>query len=126
MLKAGCYGTEIAANFDMHEETFYNRVQEKYGMGFTAYSSEKRKAGESLLRIKQFEKALGITTTGDNTLLIWLGKQRLNQREPEAIGSKTAPTEATQVTIAQMKDANGENSPKPEAADKPQGSECSN
>ncbi len=29
----------------------------------------------------QYEKALGKSKKGDNTMLIWLGKQRLNQRE---------------------------------------------
>lgn len=77
LLIAGCLGTEIAAHFDMHATTFYSRVEEKYGMSFTLYSSEKKHKGDSLLRAKQFEKAL----EKDNTMLIWLGKQRLSQRE---------------------------------------------
>jgi hypothetical protein len=77
LLMAGCAGTQIAPHFDMHEETFYIKVKEKYNMGFTAYCALKRKHGDSLLLAKQFEKAL----KGDNTLLIWLGKTRLEQRE---------------------------------------------
>jgi hypothetical protein len=50
-------------------------------MGFTAYSQQKRAKGESDLRLAQHLKALGKTKKGDNTLLIWLGKQRLNQKE---------------------------------------------
>jgi hypothetical protein len=88
LLMAGCLGTEIAANFDMHPDTFYNRVEQQYGMGFTAYCSEKRSKGDSLLRAKQFEKAL----EKDNTMLIWLGKQRLQQKEPES-------RDAMQITI---------------------------
>lgn len=80
LLLAGCTGTEIAANFDIHADTLYNRIQEKYGMTFTAFSAERRQKGESILRAKQYEKAL----EKDNTMLIWLGKQRLNQKEPSA------------------------------------------
>lgn len=81
LLVAGCLGTEIAGYFDMHPRTFYERVEKKYNMTFTAYSSEKKSKGESILRAHQYAKALGITDKGDNTLLIWLGKQRLNQRD---------------------------------------------
>lgn len=42
---------------------------------------QKRAKGESILRAHQYAKALGLTDKGDNTLLIWLGKQRLEQRE---------------------------------------------
>jgi hypothetical protein len=77
LLMAGCLGTEICAHFDMHHETFYNRVKDEYGMGFTAYAAEKRQRGDSILRAKQFETAL----KGNVTMQIWLGKNRLNQRE---------------------------------------------
>lgn len=77
LLMAGCKGTQIAPHFDMHPETFYDKVKEKYGIGFTEYCAIKREHGDSLLHAKQFEKAL----KGDNAMLIWLGKQRLGQRE---------------------------------------------
>lgn len=77
LLMAGCKGTEIAPHFDMHVNTFYDRVLEKYNVNFTDYCSIKREQGESLLREKQFEKAL----KGDNVMLVWLGKNRLKQRE---------------------------------------------
>jgi hypothetical protein len=77
LLLAGCLGTEIAAYFDMHHETFYNRIQDKYKMGFTAYSSQKKMHGDSLLRHAQYKKAL----KGDNTMMIWLGKNRMGQKE---------------------------------------------
>jgi hypothetical protein len=77
LLEAGCMGTEIAARFDMHQDTFYRRVEDYHGVGFTVYSSQKRCSGDTLLRKAQFDKAL----TGDNTMLIWLGKNRLKQAE---------------------------------------------
>jgi len=79
LLMAGCYGTEIAEHFDMHYDTFYNRVSEQYSMGFTEYCALKRKKGDSLLRMVQYQVAIKDKNT---TMLIWLGKQRLNQREP--------------------------------------------
>lgn len=77
LLIAGCLGTEIAAHFNIHPDTFYRRVEEKFGMGYTAYSNEKRFKGDSILRAKQFETAI----KGNVTMQIWLGKQRLDQKE---------------------------------------------
>jgi len=76
-LEAGCLGSEIAAQFDMHPHTFYDRVVKKYNMTFTDYCSEKRNKGAGLIRKKQFDKAL----EGDNSMLIWLGKNRLKQSD---------------------------------------------
>ena len=81
LLAAGCFGNEIAAVFGMHQNTFYDRVLEKFKVTFTEYSQAKRARGEAALREVQFNKAIGVTKKGDNTMLIWLGKQRLNQRE---------------------------------------------
>jgi len=90
MLIEGCIGTEIAAKFCMHPDTLYRRVEEKFKMGFTAYSTEKRSIGDYLLRQKQFHKAI----EGDNTLLIWLGKNRLKQKEnPDQIEFNNAIAE---------------------------------
>jgi AraC-like DNA-binding protein len=85
LMMAGCMGTEIAAYFAMHPNTFYRRVEEQYSISFSEYIQEKRSKGESLLRAHQYAKALGLTDKGDNTLLIWLGKTRLNQKEPETL-----------------------------------------
>lgn len=77
LLEAGCSGTEIAPHFDLGYDRFYDRVQQQYGMSFTQYSQKIRQKGDACLREKQYKKAL----KGDNTLLIWLGKNRLGQKE---------------------------------------------
>lgn len=77
LLLAGCHGTEIAPHFDMHPDTFYRRVEEQYNMGFTDYSSQKKFKGDSILRAVQYKKAV----KGDNSMLIWLGKNRLKQTD---------------------------------------------
>ncbi len=81
MLEAGCLGTEIAEVFVMHPNTFYDRVSQKFSISFTEYSQAKRAKGDGNLRLAQYLKALGLKKKGDNTLLIWLGKQRLNQKD---------------------------------------------
>ena len=81
LLMAGCTGTEIAATLGMHADTFYLRCQEENGMVFSAYKEEKFNLGDSFLKEVQYKKALGLTDKGDNTLLIWLGKTRLKQKE---------------------------------------------
>jgi len=77
LLLADCMGTEIAPHFDMHVKTFYKKVVDKFGVTFTEYSALKKVQGDSLLKAKQFEKAI----KGDNTMLVWLGKNRLGQKE---------------------------------------------
>lgn len=88
LLIAGCMGTEIAPHFDMHYETLYRRVEEKFGIGFTEYSRQKRAQGDACLRKVQYDKAMG----GDNTLLVWLGKNRLAQKESHQEVSISAET----------------------------------
>ncbi len=95
LLIAGCLGTEIAAAFDVHPQTFYSRVEEKYKCSFTHYSQEKRGIGDSLIREKQFQKALGLTDSGDNTMLVWLGKNRLGQRNEDKLSIVTSEQQTT-------------------------------
>ena len=76
-LISGCSGTEIAGMIGCHPETFYDRCQQDKGTGFTEYSNKKKSKGDGLLRAKQFSMALG----GDRGMLIWLGKNRLGQRD---------------------------------------------
>lgn len=77
LLEAGCNGIHVASYFGIHEETLYIRCQKEKGMGFAAYSAIKRAKGDSRLLGKQFSVAL----QGDKTMLVWLGKQRLEQQE---------------------------------------------
>jgi hypothetical protein len=77
LLECGCTGTEVAACFDIHPTTFYNKVEAKYNMTFTAYSQQREFTGNALIRVKQHEKAV----SGDNMMMIWLGKNRLKQSD---------------------------------------------
>lgn len=77
LLEAGCKASEICPHFNLHVETFYDRVRKQYDMLYTDYAALLQQKGQSCLRLAQYKKAL----ERDNTMLIWLGKQRLGQRE---------------------------------------------
>lgn len=76
-LCAGCSAREIAAAIDIHEDTLYEHVKKDKAMSWTDYSGKGKAKGELCLRQKQYETALA----GCKTLLVWLGKNRLDQRE---------------------------------------------
>ena len=105
-LMSGSPGTEVASFFSMHPNTFYDRVVDKYKMSFTEYLQQKRSSGEAMLRKQQMHKALGLTKEGDNTLLIWLGKQRLNQSEtPQEISIAKETVDQFSAIMKQIDDA---------------------
>ena len=69
--------SEIAGWFDCEERTIENKVTSKFGISFFEYFKKKSAGGKISLRRKQYEMAL----SGNVSLLIWLGKQYLNQRD---------------------------------------------
>ena len=77
LLQAHTPGTEIAASFDMHPDTFYRRVEKEQGVGFSEYCAQKRKKGCNNLRIAQFKNA----REGNTSMQIWLGKNWLGQKD---------------------------------------------
>jgi len=83
LLISGCSGREIASYLGLNPHTIYDRCLSDNGIAFAEYSQQKSAKGEAILKAHQFAKALGKTKDGDNALLIWLGKQRLGQREPD-------------------------------------------
>ena len=77
MLEAGAKGTEVAATLGVHADTLYNRCAQVHGMTFSDYSAKRKAKGDYDLRLVQHKKA----KDGNTMMLIWLGKQRLEQRE---------------------------------------------
>jgi len=91
-LYAGCDGRTIASKLGINEDTLYNRVKEQFGVIFSVYSAWKCQMGDDILKKAQFDKATGKTRKGDTTLLTFLGKVRLKQREnPEMVTSPNDP-----------------------------------
>jgi IS30 family transposase len=74
---AGCSGQQIAAVLGVHPQTLYDGCKREKEIDFSNYSLEKKEKGDAALLGKQFEKAL----KGDNTQLVWLGKNRLRQTD---------------------------------------------
>jgi len=76
-----CTEGEVAGWFDVSVDTIERRIHELTGMGFAEYFKIKRGKGNVSLRRKQMQVALG----GNVTMLIWLGKQYLGQRDRQEI-----------------------------------------
>jgi len=81
LLMAGCSGAQIASSFGISRFTLYDRCVTDNELEFSKYSQQKCEKGEALFIAHQYAKALGLTTIGDTSLLIHLGKTRFKQRE---------------------------------------------
>lgn len=77
LLEAGCSGTEIAAFLGISKMTLYSRSRVDLKRDFSEVKQEYRRRGDSLLRAKQYQMAMA----GDKTMMIFLGKNRLNQAD---------------------------------------------
>ena len=78
-----CTLTEIADYFKCSEATIERRVQEEKGRGFAEYFQLKRSGGKISLRRKQYQ----VAQSGNVTMLIWLGKQWLDQKDKQSVDS---------------------------------------
>lgn len=92
LLQAGCDGVQIASYFGCDPETLYNRCKEDLSMGFTEFLRQNRSKGDALLLAKQYEAAL---KDKDRGMLIWLGKQRLGQRDKQDLDHTTKGDKVT-------------------------------
>lgn len=72
-----CRKEEICAIMDVSEDTLERRIKEKYNISFAEYFAKKSANGKMSLRRRQYTKAMD----GDNTQLIWLGKNWLKQTD---------------------------------------------
>lgn len=103
LLEAGCPGTEIAPHFGVHYETLYDRAYKVFGIMWTEYAQKKRQKGNSNIRVKQYQKAM----SGDNMMLIWLGKNRLDQTDAPKQDISTNETNIDQtLELAKLKAEN--------------------
>lgn len=72
-----CTLSEIASFMGCSEDTIERRVQEEHGVNFAELYSKRRQFGKISIRRKQFQ----VAESGNPTMLIWLGKQWLEQKE---------------------------------------------
>lgn len=80
-LIAGSNGVQVAAMLGVHPETLYDKCLQDKKVYFSDYMQQKRQEGNDILLGKQFELAKG----GDKMMLIWLGKNRLDQSDKKEI-----------------------------------------
>lgn len=92
-----CTLREIAAWFDVSIDTIERACIREKKMQFAEYFDKKRRRGLISLRRKQMDVAL----SGNTTMLIWLGKQYLDQSEK--VESKTT-TELKRLVIEMADD----------------------
>lgn len=85
LLEADCSGVQIAGKLGIHENTLYLRCKKELKMDFVAFRTQKQASGEALIKVKQFESAV---KDKDKSMLIWLGKQRLGQKDKQATDIK--------------------------------------
>lgn len=77
LCQCGCSGKEVADWIGVSCDTLYERCCRDNGMLWTRFSSMHKHRGDGNIRRRQYEVAMD----GDRVMLIWLGKQRLGQRE---------------------------------------------
>ena len=85
-LEAGANGVQVAAMLGISFDTLARRCEEVYKLNFAEYLRQKREAGNENLLKAQFDLAV---KENDRSMLIWLGKQRLNQAEKREIKNDT-------------------------------------
>jgi len=79
---------EIAGWYDCSVDTIERAVKREKKMGFADYYKKESAGGKVSLRRKQHEIAL----SGNTTMLIWLGKQYLGQKDKtELSGDQESP-----------------------------------
>ena len=72
-----CTKAEIQGWFDVSDKTLDKWVKETYGVTFSVVFEQKRSSGKISIRRKQYE----VAQKGNVTMLIWLGKQYLGQKD---------------------------------------------
>lgn len=80
-LKAGAKPWNIAKSLCLSNADFKKALEERYKKGWEEIVESYDSVGTMLIEATQFQKALA----GNVTMLIWLGKVRCGQREPELI-----------------------------------------
>jgi len=101
LLKSQCDGVAIAEILGVCPDTLYRDCVKTNKMTFSKYSTVKKTEGKELLRAKQYQVAM----SGDRTMLVWLGKQYLNQtdRRNIAITDDMDKTREREIFLSKMR-----------------------
>ncbi len=85
-LEAGANGVQVAAMLGIHYNTLVLKCTEEKKCYFSEYLQTKRERGNEKILNAQYELAI---KENDKTMLIWLGKQRLEQAEKREVKNDT-------------------------------------
>lgn len=106
MCSCGALEIDIAEAIGCDRDTVNTICKREKGMTFSAYRTLKKSKGRVSLAAKQLEVAM----SGNVVMLIWLGKQWLEQREPPRefdLGNKDGEPLAIRVTYHGAGDEDG-------------------
>lgn len=104
MTMAGASGASIAHELGLKPDLLYDRVQTDHGLDFSTFQTIHRMRGDDMLKLKQFELAM----KGDKSMLIWLGKNRLKQRDRQEFTTEGgAPIPVINVQVLPPSNAGG-------------------
>ena len=98
-----CTGEEIASVLNVSYDTLEKRIKEVFNVGFTEYFEQKSGVGKASLRRRQFQLA----ESGNATMLVWLGKQWLNQKDRSEVDTNLT-TDKLDVLLSQFDDTDDE------------------
>ncbi len=80
-LMSGSNGVQVSAMLGIHYNTLVNKCKEEKNCDFSEYLQQKKEKGNNLLKAMQYKLAMN----GDRGMLIWLGKNRLDQSDKKEI-----------------------------------------
>ena len=80
-LICGSNGVQVSAMLGIHYNTLVNKCKEEKKCDFSEYLAQKRQEGNDKLFDLQYKLAMN----GDRGMLIWLGKNRLDQSDKKEI-----------------------------------------
>lgn len=93
-----CTGEEIASFLNINYDTLQRAVKREHKMSFADYFKKHSANGKISLRRKQYE----VATSGSVPMLIWLGKQYLDQKDKQELGGDpNNPIQTTTVHATQ-------------------------
>ena len=96
LAQISCTDGEIAAACGCSVDTLARRRADE--PGFAETIERAREAGKSSLRRAQWKAAL----SGDRTMLIWLGKQHLGQRDRQDLEVTLTPDQVSEMSDEQL------------------------
>lgn len=98
LLRIQCTGEEIAGAMDMSYDTLERACKRDHGIKFAEYSELKRAEGRASLRRAQWK----VAQDGNPTMLVWLGKQMLGQRDKHEVDNTSSDGSMTPQVVERV------------------------